>query len=117
MIDGKHTPGEWSQGTSNEGSTCVWLHGIKEPSYQMGKDSEWIDCNTSDNAKLIADAGNTYNATGMTPSQLAEQREELLRGLKFAKEKRVELHNASDEYEFVNYAIIDDAIDKAEGRS
>jgi hypothetical protein len=33
-------------------------------------------------AELIADAGNTYNATTLTPSQLVEQREELLSMLK-----------------------------------
>lgn len=47
-------------------------------------------------------------------SELEQQRAELLEALKFAKNKIVELHEECDEYEFVNYAIIDDAITKAE---
>lgn len=46
--------------------------------------------------------------------QLLNQRAELLEALRFAKNKIVELHGDCDEYEFVNYAIIDDAIENAE---
>lgn len=49
--------------------------------------------------------------------ELAEQRAELLAALKFARDELVSLYNEAGEYEFVNYALIDDAIDKAEARS
>lgn len=38
-----------------------------------------------DNANLIAEAGTVYHETGLTPRQLAEQRDELLEALKLCK--------------------------------
>jgi hypothetical protein len=50
--------------------------------------SEWIakvrgngKTETEDNAKLIADAGTTYNTTPILPSELLKQRNELLEAL------------------------------------
>ncbi len=48
------------------------------------------------NASLMADAGNTYHATGLTPSELAAQREELLAALQHAEEILYELGAESE---------------------
>lgn len=54
----------------------------------------WITFNAGDrlpvdeaesNAALIAEAGTVYQETGLTPRQLAEQRDELLKALKYAR--------------------------------
>ena len=51
-----HTPGPWTQGSSESGRSCVWLDGNQEPADQMGHTDNWIDCNTEANARLIAAA-------------------------------------------------------------
>lgn len=56
MSEFKHTPGPWTQGYSNEGKCCVWLNGKTEPISDLGDDDDWIDCNTEENARLIAAA-------------------------------------------------------------
>lgn len=114
MSEFKPTPGEWNQGASNEGSTCVWFHGIKEPEHQMGKDSEWIDCNTSDNAKLIADAGNTYHSTGMTPSQLAERVKVLEDALRTIIKDEITVYDDHDGCDCIVSMDTDDMIKVAE---
>ena len=55
-MTGKHTPGPWTQGRSNTGRTCVWVGGSREPEHGLGPCSEWIDCETEANARLIAKA-------------------------------------------------------------
>ena len=55
-MSSKHTPGPWTQGTSNTGQSCVWLDGHTEPEDTMGPDNTWIDCVTGANARLIAAA-------------------------------------------------------------
>lgn len=52
----KPTPGPWTQGTSNQGRTCVWIDGHTEPASTMGLPDTWIDCVTEANARLIAAA-------------------------------------------------------------
>ena len=47
----------------------------------------WSDHSEAEtNASLIAEAGNVYHETGLTPRQLAEQRDELLSELKLIHE-------------------------------
>lgn len=71
---------------------------------------------------LMMDARDAYEM-GSTPEyqieqlyevayDLAEQRAELLVALKFARKKIIELHNELGEHEFVNYALIDDLLEK-----
>lgn len=55
-MSAKHTPGPWTQGTSEVGVMCVWLNGLTEPEGKMGPDHTWIDCGTKANARLIAAA-------------------------------------------------------------
>lgn len=55
-MSAKHTPGPWTQGTSEVGADCVWLNGATEPKGEMGPDHTWIDCGTKANARLIAAA-------------------------------------------------------------
>lgn len=52
----KHTPGPWTQGHTEEGKACVWLDGHVEPDSGMGSVGTWIDCNTEENARLVAAA-------------------------------------------------------------
>jgi len=62
------------------------------------------------NARLIAEAGTVAHETGLTPRQLAEQRDELLAAL---KEARDTLNGAPETVGL--HAQIDAAIAKAEG--
>lgn len=57
-----HTPGPWTQGSSESGRSCVWLDGNQEPADQMGHLENWIDCNTEANARLIAAAPEMFEA-------------------------------------------------------
>lgn len=52
----KYAPGPWTQGHSRIGKTCVWVGGLTEPEHGLGPCSEWIDCETEANARLIAKA-------------------------------------------------------------
>ena len=56
------TPGPWTQGTSADGRSCVWLDGHTEPEETMGPDDTWIDCNTEANARLIGAAPDLLGA-------------------------------------------------------
>lgn len=67
--------------------------------------------------KLNDEALQAYRATGLSPLEMMEQRNQLLEALKFAKEELTSLHNEAGEFEFVNYAMIDDAIDHTERRT
>jgi len=51
-----HTAGPWTVGNSDNGRCCVWLAGNTEPHFGMGPDALWIDCNTEENANLVAAA-------------------------------------------------------------
>ena len=64
-MSSKHTPGPWTQGTSNTGQSCVWLDGHTEPEDTMGPDNTWIDCVTEANARLIAAAPEMYALLAM----------------------------------------------------
>lgn len=77
----KPTPGPWSRGYSVNGACCVWFDGHTEPHADMGENSTWIDCETVGNATLIADAGNVFHETGLTPRQLVQQRDALAAAL------------------------------------
>lgn len=61
-MSNKHTPGPWTQGTSNPGRSCVWLDGNAEPENTMGPDNTWIDCVSEANARLIAAAPDLLEA-------------------------------------------------------
>lgn len=62
-------------------------------SYEIISDNNLIGCTYQELhettnfeiAQLICDAGNTYNATNLTPSELLEQRNELLQVAKSAR--------------------------------
>ena len=79
------TKGKWKVGqryylgkkfiTSGKTDVCELLEAGTEHNQPTKLDAE-------DNANLIAEAGTTYNETGLTPSQLAEQRKDLLALLK-----------------------------------
>lgn len=58
----QHTPGPWTQGTSENGVECVWLDGHTESVRGMGDNGTWIDCNTEANARLIAAAPDLLEA-------------------------------------------------------
>lgn len=76
---GKHTQGEWRTGLFKDNlvqvnpenpltsSTIATIHGSGDE--------------MKANAKLIAEAGNVANQTGLTPMQLLEQRNEMLEAL------------------------------------
>lgn len=72
------TEGEWEM----EGEDFSITIGRADLSYQVadvyGKNQEEM----TDNATLIADAGNTYQICKRKPSELLEQRNELLSSLK-----------------------------------
>lgn len=72
MGEAKPTPGEWAF-RDNEGWTLA-IDGVSV----MGNAEyyPWVPQNKAD-WLLFADAGNTYNTTGLTPSQLVERVEEL----------------------------------------
>ena len=61
-MSAQHTPGPWTQGTSENGVECVWLDGHTESVRDMGDDGTWIDCNTEANARLIAAAPDLLEA-------------------------------------------------------
>ena len=61
-MSAKHTPGPWTQGTSANGMTCVWLDALTEPEHEMGPSHTWIDCGTEANARLIAAAPDLLEA-------------------------------------------------------
>jgi hypothetical protein len=50
----KHTPLPWTQGTGPEGKECVWLNGHTQEKSGFIGNKYWIDCNTEENARLIA---------------------------------------------------------------
>jgi len=52
----KYTIGQWLQGFSEQGKSCVWIDGHKEPEESMGDPATWINCRTEANARLIAAA-------------------------------------------------------------
>lgn len=71
------------------------------------------DDQNASNAKLAIDAFNTYHATGLTPSELAAQRDELLAGcILFAEYER--LMDTDDHVRAMQvYADASDAIKRA----
>lgn len=71
MSEFKPTKGEWK---ISKGEVC---YKSKEDDQSYGMLCP-LDIGDEANMELIADAGNTYHATGMTPSQLADQRDELI---------------------------------------
>jgi hypothetical protein len=75
-METKHTKGKWVQnginGVHTINGSCIAI------AEQIG-DEEQIQAN----AKLIAEAGNVTNESGLTPRQLLEQRNEMLDALEF----------------------------------
>lgn len=70
-MNAKHTPGPWTQGTSDVGVTCVWLNGLTEPEDEMGPDHTWIDCGSEANARLIAAAPELLKVLRMARANIA----------------------------------------------
>lgn len=71
----KHTKGEWDYSFPEHNEKQIYIHAGSE--LPLAK----ITYNYNEaiaNAKLIADAGTTTNKCGLLPSELLEQRDELL---------------------------------------
>lgn len=83
-------------------------------SYMESAMQDQIDGSIALQNQICDDACDVYKKTHLMASDLLKQHAELLEALKFAKEKIVELFIEIGEDEFVNFAIIDDAIDNAE---
>ena len=77
MGDLKISEGEWSVGMAydNTGYPIYSIHGV---SGKLSKEERQA------NRDLIAEAGTVANETGLTPRQLLEQRDELLKVVKSA---------------------------------
>jgi len=68
------------------------------------------------NLSLIADAFNTTNESGLTPSQLYKQNQELLEALKKSKDKISELFTKGVDFAKINselFTILEQAINNA----
>ena len=68
------------------------------------------------NAELIADAFNTTNESGLTPSQLYKQNQELLDALEKSKDKISELFTKGVDFAKINselFTILEQAINNA----
>lgn len=77
--------------------------------------------NAKDDADFIVDAFNTYNETGLTPSQLAEHRKDLLAACKVAEtfiqgclQLDIKYHSFNSDADIGMFKVITDAIAKAE---
>jgi N-acetylglucosamine-6-phosphate deacetylase len=84
------TPGDWvvdldeTYGVrDNKGGRLVICTNLKG---RNGMGGRRTPTEVAANATLIADAGTTYNRTGLLPSELAAQRDELLEVLKRVRE-------------------------------
>jgi hypothetical protein len=121
----KFTKGEWSQRKSFESAFLVkggdteWHHNeisivdktgriICDVRYNTDHDNQGWGTNNSielweGNADLITDAGNTANKCGLLPSELLEQRDELLNVLIWVRRK----------YEYTLCKEADDMMDEA----
>lgn len=85
---GQHTQGEWEirgnkifiKGCFNSVATIHVQKNYEERTFKP-----IVDIEAEANAKLIAEAGNVANQTGMTPMQILKQRNELLQALKDAR--------------------------------
>ena len=119
------TKGKWSQRKLFDSAIVVkdkgreWYHNsisivdktsriICDVSYDTDHDSQGWGTNNSielweANAKLITDAGNTAQKCGLLPSELLEQRDELLNTLKWVRRK----------YEYTLCKEADDMMDGA----
>ena len=74
----------------------------------------WIEAEA--NAILITDAFNTANDSGLTPSQLHKQNQELLEALKKSKDKISELFTKGVDFAKINselFTILEQAINNA----
>lgn len=86
MSEAKPTPGEWRAkqlgGYENPGWVILW-------SDKGGTHMRRLDYQgnfTESDARLIADAGTVFHTTGLTPSQLVEQRGQLVERVKELEE-------------------------------
>lgn len=100
----KPTPGPWSKGYSVNGACCVWLDGHTEPYADMGENSTWIDCETVGNATLIAEAGNVFHETGLTPRQLVDRMKAVESAMRDAREM-IEADHVDAAYQMLGEAI------------
>lgn len=90
MSEAKPTPGEWLLELEQNGGWCIFVG----PTFDMdvhrtiASRGQWPHniAESHANAALLHDAGNTYNTTGLTPSQLVEQRDQLVERVKELEE-------------------------------
>lgn len=103
------TEGEWEM----EGEDYSIAIGRSDLSYQVadvyGKNQEEM----TDNATLIADAGNTYQKCQLKPSELLEQRNELLEFIKEAHDSINKVGPFISQLDLIGN--LDEAIKKAQG--
>ncbi len=101
----KPTPGPWKVRVRNDSSGDILdcfvsasdVNGFHYDAEIMGDDEYRDDMERKkSDCDLIADAGTTYHATGLTPSELAAQRDELLAALQHAEEILYELGAESE---------------------
>ncbi len=100
----KGTQGEWEARFNNYYWEVIYRDELQSLSiavnnydYTDGVQQEDI-IKAEANAKLIADAGNTINKCGLLPSELLEQRNELLKALQ-------ELYEITNEEDVSNYSM------------
>lgn len=89
MKELKITKGEWTSIfrnkhdcgiRSDKGFICLMIMPSHYPNQDVRYDEELEECRHD--AELIADAGNTYQKCDLLPSELLQQRDELLEALK-----------------------------------
>ncbi len=68
-----HDPGPWRLGHCNAGLRCVWTVGEQPRRGGLGLSSNWIDCNTPGNARLVAAAPDLLAALEALLSEVTEE--------------------------------------------
>jgi len=82
----KHTQGVFKKELRSEDGSLFTIHNGNKNIGIIGLSGKNLNPEESTaNAELICDAFNTTNKTGYTPSQLAEQKAEMLEALNYCK--------------------------------
>jgi len=114
----KHTPGPWRAegGMILAGDPVETNRGLRSKAVcQMHGTVMADECRS--NALLIAEAGTVATETGLTPSQLAEQRAELLEAIQWYIESHEETPHGRTRCNCGNCDRFRAAIAKVEGKS
>jgi len=126
-VDGSHKPIDNDENamyatqvyTTADGETIctlAWYPTPKEKVVYEGRDVLITKTYREGNAELIADAFNTTNESGLTPSQLYKQNQELLDALEKSKDKISELFTKGVDSAKINselFTILEQAINNA----